>query len=159
MFTINGREIGKDSPPYIVAELSANHNGSIEVAKETILEAKKSGADAVKLQTYTATSMTIDSDMDDFIIKGGLWNGYKLFDLYKEASTPYEWHEELFQFAINNGITLFSTPFDENAIDFLDSLNTPAYKIASFELTDLELIKYAASKKKPLLISTGMGSE
>ena len=159
MFKINEREIGRDSPPYIVAELSANHNGSIEVAKETILEAKKSGADAVKLQTYTASSMTIDSEKQDFIIKDGLWNGYKLFDLYKEASTPYEWHKELFQFARHNGITLFSTPFDENAIDLLDSLNTPAYKIASFELTDLELIRYAASKKKPLLISTGMGSE
>ena len=159
MFSIKGREIGLDKSPYIIAELSANHNGSLELAKKTILEAKKSGADAVKLQTYTADSMTIDSDKDDFLIKEGLWDGYKLFDLYKEASTPYSWHKDLFAFARKIDITLFSTPFDENAVDFLESLNTPAYKIASFELTDLDLIRYAASKQKPLLISTGMGSE
>jgi len=159
MFSINGKEIGIDKSPYMIAELSANHNGSLELAKKTILEAKKSGADAVKLQTYTADSMTIDSDKEDFLIKEGLWEGYKLFDLYEEASTPYNWHKDLFAFARKIGITLFSTPFDENAVDFLESLNTPAYKIASFELTDLDLISYAASKKKPILISTGMGSE
>ena len=159
MFTINGRNIGINEPPYVIAELSANHNGSLELAKKSILFAKETGVDAVKLQTYNASSMTIDSDKEDFIIKGGLWNGYKLYDLYEIASTPYEWHAELFQFANEIGITLFSTPFDEKAVDLLESLNTPAYKIASFELTDLSLISYAASKNKPLLISTGMGSE
>tara|TARA_Y100001968_G_scaffold307221_2_gene324842 strand:- start:28237 stop:29280 length:1044 start_codon:yes stop_codon:yes gene_type:complete len=158
MIEIEGRKIGLSEPPYIIAELSANHNGSIEKAKKTIQAAKDCGADAIKLQTYTAESMTIDCNKDDFIIEGGLWNGYKLYDLYNEASTPYSWHKELFKFARDIGITIFSTPFDENAADLLESLNTPAYKIASFELLDLPLIKYIASKGKPMLISTGIGN-
>ena len=158
MFEIEGRKIGQSEPPYIIAELSANHNGSIEKAKETIKAAKDCGADAIKLQTYNADSMTIDCDKDDFKIKGGLWDGYKLYDLYIEASTPYSWHKELFDFARKVGITIFSTPFDEEAVDLLESLNVPAYKIASFELLDLPLIKYVAKKGKPMLISTGMGN-
>ena len=158
MFKINGREIGEKNPPYIIAELSANHNGSIEKAKKTIELAKSCGAHAIKLQTYTADSMTINCDKNDFIINEGLWNGYKLFDLYKEASTPYDWHKELFEHAKNLGITIFSTPFDEKAADLLESLGTPAYKIASFELTDLPLIEYVARKGKPMFISTGMGN-
>ena len=158
MFEINGRIISPKNPPYIIAELSANHNGSLIKAKESILEAKKCGASAIKIQTYTADSMTINCDSEDFKIKGGLWDGYNLYQLYEEASTPYEWHNELFKFANENNITLFSTPFDENAVDFLNDLGTPAFKIASFELLDLPLIKYAASKGKPLLLSTGMGS-
>ena len=158
MFSIDKREIDLKQPPYIIAELSANHNGSIDTAKKTILAAKESGANAIKLQTYTADSMTIDCNKEDFNIKGGLWDGYKLYDLYKEASTPYEWHEELFKYAKNIGITLFSTPFDEEAVDFLESLGTSAYKIASFEIVDLPLIKYIAKKNKPILMSTGMSS-
>ena len=158
MIKIDGKNIGSCYPPYIIAELSANHNGSLELAKKTIIEAKKSGASAIKLQTYNANSMTINSSKEDFIIKDGLWKGYKLFDLYNEASTPYEWHKELFQFAQEIGITIFSSPFDENAVDLLDDLNTPAFKIASFEITDLPLIKYIAKKRKPILISTGMAS-
>ena len=158
MFTINGRNIGIEAPPYIIAELSANHNGSIENAKELIKKANECGASAIKLQTYTAESMTIDCDKKDFKITDGLWKGYNLFQLYKEAATPYSWHEELFRFAREIGITIFSTPFDEDAVDFLNELNVPAFKIASFELLDLPLIKYVASKGKPLLISTGMGN-
>ncbi len=158
MLEINCRKIGLDQPPYIIAELSANHNGSIEKAKQTIQLAKDCGADAIKLQTYTPESMTIDCDKNDFIIKEGLWEGYKLFDLYQKASTPYDWHTELFKYARNIGITIFSTPFDENAADILEKLDTPAYKIASFELTDLPLIEYVARKGKPMLISTGMGN-
>ena len=156
MIEINKRPINQSTSPYIIAELSANHNGSIEIAKQTIMQAKECGAHAVKLQTYTADSMTINCDKDDFRIRGGLWDGYTLYNLYKEACTPYEWHGELFKFAKDIGITIFSTPFDEDAVDLLESLNTPAYKIASFELTDLDLIQYAASKGKPILISTGL---
>ena len=159
MIEINNIKIGENQPPFIIAELSANHNGSLSKAKETILSAKKSGASAVKMQTYTADSMTIKCDRDDFKIKGGLWDGYLLYDLYKQASTPYEWHRELFDYAKEIGITIFSTPFDEMAVDMLEKLDTPAYKIASFELTDLPLIKYIAKKNKPIFISTGMGSE
>jgi len=158
MFKIDSRQISSNHPPYIIAELSANHNGSIEKAKDTILKAKKCGASEIKIQTYKADSMTINCDNEDFKIKGGLWDGYNLYQLYQEASTPYEWHEELFRFAKEIDITLFSTPFDEEAVDLLNDLGTPAFKIASFELLDLPLIKYAASKGKPLLISTGMGS-
>ena len=158
MFEINKRVIGSEHSPYIIAEMSANHNGSIEKAKLTIKAAKNSGADAIKIQSYTADSMTINCNKDDFKIKGGLWNGYSLYDLYKEASTPYEWHEELFEFAKLQDITIFSTPFDEKAVDLLDKLDTPAYKIASFELTDLPLIKYIAQKRKPILMSTGMSN-
>ncbi len=156
MFEIEGRKIGQSEPPYIIAELSANHNGSIDRAKKTIKAAKDCGADAIKLQTYTADSMTIDCDREDFKIEGGLWDGYKLYDLYIEASTPYSWHAELFSFAKKIGITIFSTPFDEEAVDLLESLNAPAYKIASFEILDIPLIKYIAQKGKPMLISTGM---
>jgi pseudaminic acid synthase len=159
MFRIENREISEKHPPYIIAELSANHNGSIERAKLSIKSAKENGADAVKIQTYTPDTMTIDCENSDFILKEGLWKGYKLYDLYNEAQTPFEWHHELFKYARDLGITLFSTPFDESAIDLLEALNTPAYKIASFELTDLPLIGYAAKTKKPLLMSTGMATE
>lgn len=159
MFKINGREIGLNKEPYIIAELSANHNGSLVRAKSSIKAAKDSGAHAIKFQTYTADTMTIDCDKSDFIIKGGLWDGYKLYDLYEEAHTPYEWHKELFLYANEIGITSFSTPFDETAVELLEELNTPAYKIASFELTDIPLIQLVAKTGKPLLMSTGMASE
>lgn len=156
---INNRLIGHNQPPYIIAELSANHNGSIDRAKKTIEEAKLCGADAVKIQTYTAETMTIDCDFPDFIIKGGLWNGLKLYDLYKKAETPFEWHQELFDHAKKIGITIFSSPFDETAVDLLERLNTPAYKIASFEIIDLPLIRYVAKTGKPIIMSTGIASE
>lgn len=158
-FQINHRLIGPDQPPYIIAELSANHNGNIERAFETIKAAKACGASAIKIQTYTADTMTIDCDREDFMIHGGLWDGFKLYDLYKWAETPYEWHKEIFDFAAKIGITIFSTPFDESAADLLESLNAPAYKIASFEATDLPLIRYVAGKGKPMIMSTGMCSE
>lgn len=156
---INGRKIGFGCAPYIIAELSANHNGDINRAFETIKAAHESGADAIKIQTYTADTMTIDCDLEDFQIHGGLWDGYKLYDLYKWAETPFEWHKAIFEYAASLGITIFSTPFDESAVDLLESLNTPAYKIASFEATDLPLIRYVASKGKPMIMSTGMCSE
>lgn len=159
MFTIEGRVIDSTLPPYIIAELSANHNGSLDRAKLSIKIAKECGANAVKIQTYNADTMTIDCDKNDFIVKSGLWSGYKLYNLYDEAHTPYEWHSELYRYANEIGITLFSTPFDETAVDLLESLNTPAYKIASFELTDLPLISYVAKKGKPMFMSTGMASE
>lgn len=145
---------------FIIAELSANHNGSIELAKQTILAAKETGVDAVKIQTYTADTITLDCDTEDFQIHdGGLWDGYKLYDLYKEASTPWEWHKELFDFAKEKGIILFSTPFDNSAVDLLEECGNPIYKIASFEITDVNLIRYAASKGKPMIISTGIATE
>ncbi len=159
MLQINKRKIGLSERPYIVAELSANHNGSLKKAIQSIKIARECGADAIKIQTYTADSMTINTNREDFIIKNGLWEGYTLYDLYKEASTPYEWHEELFNYAKNIGITIFSSPFDENAVDFLERLGTPAYKVASFELTDIPLIKYIAKKNKPILISTGLSTD
>ena len=158
-FSINGREISRSKSPYIIAEISANHNGSIQRAKDIVLAAKSAGVDAVKIQTYTPDTMTIDIESDDFLIKEGLWKERSLYELYSEAFTPFEWHEELFDFAKKSGITIFSSPFDETAVDLLESLNTPAYKIASFEIVDLPLIRYIAEKKKPMLISTGMSTE
>jgi pseudaminic acid synthase len=156
MFRVANKSIGKGYKPFIIAELSANHGGSIQRAKETIVAAKNSGADAVKIQTYTPDTMTLDSDKNDFVINDGLWKGYNLYQLYKEAYTPFEWHKELFDFAKSQGILLFSTPFDETAVELLHELDAPAFKIASFEITDLPLIEYAASKCKPMFISTGM---
>ena len=158
MLKINDREISIDAPPYIIAELSANHKGSLRKAKELIFAAKKNGADAIKLQTYTPETMTINSDKNDFLIKGGLWDGYNLYKLYEEAHTPFDWHRDLFEYAKEIGLTIFSTPFDESAVDLLEELEVPAYKIASFELVDLPLIKYIAKNKKPILMSTGMAS-
>ncbi len=155
---INNQKIGKKFKPYIIAELSANHGGSIEEAKKTILLAKESGASAVKIQSYTPSTMTIDCKKDDFQIKQGLWKGYNLFELYQKSYTPFEWHKDLFKYAKDIGISIFSTPFDETAVELLEKLNTPAYKIASFELVDLPLIKLIAKTNKPMLISTGMGS-
>ncbi len=158
-FSINNRPVGPECSPFIIAELSANHNGSLERALTTIDEAQRCGAEAVKLQTYRADTMTINCDAPDFMIKGGPWDGYKLYDLYKWAETPYEWHEALFAHARKRGITVFSTPFDETAVDLLESLNAPAYKIASFEVVDLPLIRYVAKTGKPMIMSTGMASE
>ena len=155
-FCINGRLISRDQPPYIIAEVSANHGGSINRAKEIIALAKSSGADAVKIQSYEPHTLTLKSDEPDFLIEDGLWKGYNLFDLYSQAFTPFSWHQELFRFASELNITLFSSPFDESAVDLLESLNAPAYKIASFELCDLPLIKRAAQANKPLLMSTGL---
>lgn len=144
---------------YIIAELSANHGGNIETAKEIIQAAKEIGANAIKLQTYTADTITLNSDKDDFLIKGGtLWDGKTLYELYKEAYTPWEWHEELFACAREIGIDIFSSPFDKTAVDFLEQFNPSAYKIASFEITDYELIRYTASKGKPMIISTGIAT-
>lgn len=157
--SISGRLIGLDQPPYVVAEISANHNGSLEDAKRLISEAKQCGANAVKIQTYRPETITLDSDSPEFIIKGGLWDGRRLYELYKEAHTPWEWHSELFRVADDEGITLFSSPFDKTAVDFLDSLDAPAYKIASFELVDTPLIATAAAKGKPLILSTGMANQ
>ena len=157
-FFINSREISPEYSPYIIAEVSANHNGSIVRAKETILAARNAGVDAVKIQTYTPDTMTIDVNKPDFLINDGLWKGRSLYDLYSEAYTPFEWHKELFAYASEIGVTLFSSPLDETAVDLLASLHVPAFKVASFELVDLPLIKYIAKKKKPLLMSSGMAS-
>lgn len=153
---IAGRPIGQDHSPYVIAELSANHNGKLETALRIIDEAKKAGADAVKLQTYKPDTITLNCDSEDFKIRGGLWDGRTLYELYEEAHMPWDWHKPLFEHARRLGITIFSSPFDNTAIDLLEDLNAPAYKIASFEAVDLPLIKYAASTGKPMIISTGM---
>ena len=155
---IGNFNINKESKVFIIAELSANHNGDLEIALETIRAAKRAGADCIKLQTYTADTITIDSDKDDFIIKGTIWEGKNLYHLYKEAYTPWEWHSKLFEEAKKQGLICFSSPFDKTAVDFLEGLEVPAYKIASFEITDIPLIEYVASKKKPIIISTGIAT-
>lgn len=153
---IAGRPIGNAFSPYVIAEISANHNGRLETALRIIEEAKKAGADAVKLQTYKPDTITLDCDTDEFKVDGGLWDGLTLHKLYQEAHTPWDWHKPLFDRAHQLGITIFSSAFDRTAVDLLEDLNTPAYKIASFEAVDLPLIKYAASTGKTMIISTGM---
>ena len=156
---IAGRKIGKDYPPFVIAELSANHNGKLENALRLIELAKDSGADAVKIQTYRPDTITLRSSDRAFVVEGGLWDGRTLYDLYEEAHLPWEWHAPLFKKAHELNITLFSSPFDKTAVDLLESLNAPAYKIASFELVDHALIEYAASTGKPLIMSTGMADD
>ena len=143
----------------IIAELSANHDGDIEIAKETIRAAKRAGADAIKIQTYTSDTLTLDCKTDDFKVQGGtLWDGRYLYELYKDASLPWEWHKELFDLAKKEGLICFSTPFDNSAVDLLEELNCPIYKIASFEIADIPLIEYVAKKQKPIIMSTGIAS-
>lgn len=155
---IGNFEISHDKPSFIIAELSANHNGSLDTAIETIRAAKRAGADAIKFQTYTADTITLNSQKKDFLIQGTIWEGKYLHDLYQEAYTPWEWHQKLFEVAKEEGLICFSSPFDHTAVDFLEDLDVPAYKIASFEITDIPLIEYTASKGKPIIISTGIAT-
>ncbi len=159
-FKIGQRVIGPDAPPFVIAEMSGNHNQSLEVALQIVDAAAKAGAHALKLQTYTADTMTLDLAEGEFFIKdpGSLWAGSSLYELYEKAHTPWEWHAPIFARAKALGMLAFSTPFDETAVDFLESLDVPAYKIASFENTDLPLIRRVAATGKPLIISTGMAS-
>ncbi len=155
---IAGRRIGPGCRPYIVAEMSGNHNGSVERAFRIIDAAKAAGADAVKIQTYRADTITINHDTPEFTVEGGLWNGRRLFELYEEAHTPWQWHAPIFEYANKVGITLFSSPFDPTAVELLERLGAPAYKIASPELIDLPLIRLVASTGKPVIMSTGMAT-
>ncbi len=159
MISINDRKIGPNFCPYIIAEMSANHNGSIDNAFKIIDIAKASGADAVKLQTYHPDTITMNMSTPEFIINGGLWDGQSLYDLYESAFMPWEWHKPLFDHAKKRDITIFSSPFDNTAVDLLEDLNAPAYKIASFEAVDLPLIEYVAKTGKPMIISTGMADK
>ena len=158
MMKIAGREIGKNNPAYIIAEMSGNHGGSLDRAKEIIHAAKEAGADCIKIQTYTADTLTIDCSNEYFRIKGSAWDGENLYSLYKRAYTPWEWHEELKAEADKLSIDFFSTPFDNSAVDFLEKLGIGFYKIASFELVDIPLIKYVAGTGKPIIMSTGMAT-
>ncbi|MEA9412146.1 pseudaminic acid synthase [Flavobacterium sp. PL02] len=159
-FQIGTFHIDEKSPVFIIAELSANHNGSLDNALATVKAAKRAGADAIKLQTYTADTITLDVKTDDFRLKQGtIWDGKYLYDLYQEAYTPWEWHKEIFEAAKKEGLVCFSSPFDFSSVDLLEELNTPAYKIASFEITDIPLIEYVASKGKPVIISTGIAEQ
>ncbi len=156
MFKIENTLISNKNIPYVIAELSANHNGSLDNALEILKASANAGASALKLQTYKASTITIDCDKPEFIIKNGLWDGKKLYDLYEEAHMPWEWHTELFAAGKEHGITVFSSPFDFSAIDFLEKLDTPAYKVASFEAMDLPLLEVVAQTGKPIIISTGV---